>query len=263
MRKYHLSGLRDCLAKSFLNVFVCSGVVCGNTCPCMSRPEVQVVQLGLALACCKAMSDPESCCSLSSAEDVDDGPRDPAAAVEASGSCTPHRRKLAGGGHVRRHRRCAAGSVAYHSAVAAEGLPSGPLTAEALADWPKQLVVDLAGGAEGSLAMQRLAHVLENGFVLHTDCSGKLSPEATLHLLQHVLNGMGISFSSGGLLNWRSSDIAPLCLEVAQRCPFRPKHVFTGMLSRLPQADQVAVKKLRPSKDGLCDASLPMPIQYH
>ena len=47
----------------------------------------------------------------------------------------------------------------------------------------------------------KVASLLEEGLIVHSDCSGKLSPEATLKLLEFSFEQCGIHLQSGWLVS--------------------------------------------------------------
>jgi hypothetical protein len=145
-------------------------------------------------------------------------------------------------------RRDVGGSLSYH--VNAVGLPKGPSTIAELASWPTGMVHRFFKMLGGGVRRQRVGALLENGFVVHSDCSGKLSPEATLLMLGESLALNGLHLPVGWLVLWRACDSSPYPQEVIKNSVHRPKHLFDGLLGKLPLQHRQALSQLRPPKDA-------------
>jgi hypothetical protein len=87
-------------------------------------------------------------------------------------------------------RRLVGGSIDYH--IAADGLKRGPTCMEQVSGWPRLMVEDFFNIEGGRERLFRLGSLLESGLVVHTDCSGKCSPEASLELLDVALQDYGL-----------------------------------------------------------------------
>ena len=146
-------------------------------------------------------------------------------------------------------RRTVGGTLQYH--VAAEGLPGGPANLGELLTWPTIMVQQylFSGHDRDSRARRtRLLSLWEEGLVVHSDCSGKLTPEATLVLLRHSLFKHGVSFPEEVLFFWRACDLSKVCQTVIQgSTSHSPVHLFTGLLERLPEEHMQQVVALRPA----------------
>ena len=99
---------------------------------------------------------------------------------------------------------------------------------------------------EGSQRISRLASLLESGVVVHTDCSGKCSPEACFELLDVALLDIGVALPDGWLVLWRACDAAKLCQRVSSNMAHRPFHIFDGLIGKLPMKHQKELHSRRP-----------------
>lgn len=133
------------------------------------------------------------------------------------------------------------GSIDYH--IAAAGLPAGPSTVEEFSAWPS-LMLSHFFFQTGRAGIHRVGSLLESGLIVHSDCSGKLSPEATWQLLDVALSSNGLQLPSGWLIPWRACDNALTCQEVMKRSAAPPKHIFSGLLEKLPGHDVSEIKDL-------------------
>lgn len=107
----------------------------------------------------------------------------------------------------------------------------------------------LFSGHDSRARRSRLLSLWEEGIVVHSDCSGKLTPEATLLLLQRSLSEHGVRFPDEVLFFWRACDRSKVCQTVIQHCGHSPVHLFTGLLERLPEQHVKEVIAKRPSPD--------------
>jgi hypothetical protein len=151
-------------------------------------------------------------------------------------------------------RRRVGGSTEYHHL--AGGLRPGPTCMEEVFSWPRLMVKDyleMQGGAE---RLRRVASLLETGLIIHTDCSGKCSPEATLEILDVALAENGIKLPPGWLVWWRACDNSKLCQRVISKLPRGPAHLFDGMLGKLAETAQDAIASMRPPKKSSMQAKL-------
>lgn len=137
------------------------------------------------------------------------------------------------------------GSAAYY--IKAEGLLPGPKTVDELAAWPDAVVAALRTAPRGDVTMRRLAAALEAGLVIHSDCSGHLSPECGLAMMMTPLAACGVKLPKDGLVFWRASDSSRLCQKVAKQSKCKPVHMFTDMLCKLPSKHRDIILKFRPA----------------
>ena len=90
--------------------------------------------------------------------------------------------------------RAAAGSLEYHKRMDELGVPDGPSTAKALANWLTDLLKRMLDGEEGSKHRARLENLYQHGFTMLSDYSGKQCPELSLRMLsralQHLRGGL-------------------------------------------------------------------------
>ena len=142
-------------------------------------------------------------------------------------------------------RHLVGGSVSYYSAAA--GLPVGPDDANGLSSWPKDFAKRFLN-VVGDAGRSRIGSLLEVGLIVHSDCSGKLGPEACLSLLDVALAQERLKLPPGWIVCWRACDSSPLCQQMATRSCHKPKHVFSDMLHKLP-AEHVAKLEKR-NKNG-------------
>ena len=133
-----------------------------------------------------------------------------------------------------RLRRERGGSLNYH--LLAEGLPAGPTSLFDIAAWHLQMVRDyFSSGCAGSAALHRTASMLEHGFVVHSDCSGKLSPEFSLRLFGEAAKAVNLKLPQDWLLRWRACDTAPASQRFMMQCgDHAPVHIFSSLLGKLP-----------------------------
>lgn len=88
------------------------------------------------------------------------------------------------------------GGIAYQEFVHQQGFPKGPYSVEGLADYPVTFLKRLCAGSEFSTVatnMQAwcLMSVVRHGVISHSECSGRLSHEVALWMLQCSLNDLG------------------------------------------------------------------------
>jgi len=146
--------------------------------------------------------------------------------------------------------RCPGGTLQYH--LATKGIPHGPETLEDILSWPVPMVHNylFTPGSASAVRRSRLLSLWEDGIMVHSDCSGKLTPEAALVLLKHCLHKDGVRFPEEVLFFWRACDKSKLCLSVIQQSSHRPVHLFTGLLEKLPEKHIKQIAALRPSADA-------------
>lgn len=137
------------------------------------------------------------------------------------------------------------GTLEYH--IAAAGLKVGPGSVADLFTWPAHLVKDYLDMPGGRARLLRVASLLERGLVVHTDCSGRGTPESTLLLLDVALREVGFALPAEWLGFWRACDSSKLCQDVLLASAHKPVHMFTSLLKMLPYDTQNEIKKLRPS----------------
>lgn len=142
------------------------------------------------------------------------------------------------------------GSLEYHIAAEASGMNRGPPDIESLANWPDHLLSQLwtseSHKEAGGVAKHRIAALLQSGVLLHSDCSGKLSPETSLAMLTQALRKC-IPLPEVVFSNWRACDSSPLCQRLIMQSGHDPVHVFDGLLGMLPLRHQDHIVSLRPA----------------
>lgn len=151
--------------------------------------------------------------------------------------------------HMMKLRGIPLGTPEYHCRAA--GFPTTPAfqTISDIAIWPT-IVLDLLWGSDGRDSYRgRTQALLQYGMVIHSDCSGKLTPEATLAIMQEAMAMRGAKVPQDTFAMWRASDCSPLCLSVMQKSKQKAVQIFTGMLQKLPLQHQRAIKALRPQRD--------------
>ena len=126
-------------------------------------------------------------------------------------------------------RRCIGGSVEYMLG-ASDVNKMGPSSFEELSAWPDTMLMDWLAQPGGKARMGRLVGVLQEGLIMHSDCSGKLSPEATLMLLSIALSNQGVTLKPDWLALWRTSDIAKECQEFIRNSNLKPIHCFVDFM---------------------------------
>lgn len=144
-------------------------------------------------------------------------------------------------------RRLVGGTLQYHSA--ANGLKGGPQNLRALSAWPEFMIRDFAQQHGGGLRMHRMRSLLEAGLIVHSDFSGKCSPEAALELLEEGMLQNHMPLPESWLVLWSACDSSRTCQKVISNLPRRPIHLFDSMLGKLPKNHQAAIERMRPQKD--------------
>lgn len=147
-----------------------------------------------------------------------------------------------------RLRRQLGGSLAYH--CHARGLPTGPSCIGQVAQWPRLMVRDFFHGWAGNLRARRLCSLLEDGLVVHTECSGKMTPEATSLMMDVALRQNGMVLPRDWLVNFAACDSSLMCQKVISSAKHAPIHLFKGMLEKLPTKHQEAIKARRPAAEA-------------
>lgn len=149
-------------------------------------------------------------------------------------------------------------------------LPNGPMTVDEFAAWPKTMCDRLLNipplkplaPCPGSSLARPMSMVDESpqlakrkfclqvmgkhGIVVHTDYSGKQSPEAGFRIAETALVNAGIELSEDWCRFWRATDVAHLCQRLIMIGPHAPAHVFPGVQHLLPLKSFDAVCALRP-----------------
>ena len=142
----------------------------------------------------------------------------------------------------------AGGSFAYREWVRQAGVPDGPTTIEASADYVRRHldIVSSLGKCERKQALGRVVALLRNGLVTHSDCSGRLSFELVLLNLGIGLQEKTGALRSDWLAHWRACDISALCREVISKAGrLKPIHVFERLQDRLPAEALAYLDKIR------------------
>ncbi len=148
--------------------------------------------------------------------------------------------------HSVKRRRARGGTWGYHEQVA--GLALGPESLEELAGWPSGMMERLLGEDEVRAARSaKLASLLSAGMVLHTDCSGRMTPENTLAMMAAALCRSGVALRPDWLVNWRGCDTLTSSQRImAEAGPQAPVHIFSSVLARMPPKHQAALKRMKP-----------------
>lgn len=130
----------------------------------------------------------------------------------------------------------------------AEGLRQGPSSLDELCAWPETMLSNFIRMPGGGLRLRRILSLLEDGAVIHTDCSGRMTPETALQMLDIALKECGAALPDGWCVFWRSCDSAPACQTVMAGARCRPQHIFKGLLTHLPEEEQREVEARRPPR---------------
>lgn len=143
--------------------------------------------------------------------------------------------------------------MAYH--MLAEGLPPGPSSLDDLSLWPEQMLIDYySKSGAGAAALHRTASLLQHGLVVHSDCSGKLTPEFCLKLFGLAAKVVNLTLPPDWLVLWRCCDSAPACQRFVLNCGNNgPVHMFDSLVGKLGAAAQKHIASLRPAKDDSRD----------
>ena len=145
------------------------------------------------------------------------------------------------------------GTFAFISRVMENEHPLGPGTVEELADWPMFLLSGLFAGNDDKKArfLSWCMGLMRHGVVLHTDCSGRLTPEVAFHMFGFTMQRLGADLKPEWLAIWRGSDILPLSQQIMLGAgALGPRHCFPSLQAKLPQKDQDKLAELRPPPDA-------------
>ena len=139
------------------------------------------------------------------------------------------------------------GSAKYH--VRSEHLPKGPANIDEIARWPYLMVYDYFSGEAGARRASRVRNLLQHGLIVHSDCSGKLTPEATLLLFEAGMKQNGLDLPRDWLVFYRANELSPQCREIIAGCSHRPLHCFSGFLQMHPTEHAENIASMRPRAD--------------
>ena len=128
----------------------------------------------------------------------------------------------------------------------AANMKMGAASFEELSAWPDLMLIDFMQMPLGRARLARVRGVLEWGLVVHFDCSGKMTPEAVLQMLDIALRRQGFHLPTGWLALWRACDSATQCQDFIRAASKRPMHLFVDLMGRLPLMSQLHLKHLRP-----------------
>jgi hypothetical protein len=122
--------------------------------------------------------------------------------------------------------------------VRANALPNGPLNTSEFEHWPSRHVECMLAGNGGAVFKNRIESLYENGLLIHSDFSGKLSPETVFRLHQVAFREFAFRLPHEWVKSWRGSDISPVALMMMKhgRTGCCPKHVWPGIEMKLPDA---------------------------
>ncbi len=151
----------------------------------------------------------------------------------------------------------AGGTFEHHESVAC--MPHGPGDLRALAQWPTWYSDCLFGVSRhgsgsklrGDARKSRIEHVLRHGIALHTDCSGRMTPEFTFEILAKSLRLYGVSLPHDWFLCRRGCDALNLSQDIMMfSSTSKPLHIFSSVIARLPEPYQTQLKAKRPAVDS-------------
>lgn len=145
--------------------------------------------------------------------------------------------------------KCRGGTIDYM--VAHGNLPKGPHTLEDLIDWPSTLLrmVATGQGVEGVLRKRRVEAALQTGLAMHSDFSGRGSPEIATAMLGAAAHGLGWHIpgpsSHKWLMSWCTCDRG----EAQQRflLSLNSHNIFQDIMDFLPPQLREDVEALRPT----------------
>jgi len=144
------------------------------------------------------------------------------------------------------------GTFEFFAKVQSQSFPTGADNVADFSEWPKFFLERLLtrGGynlGDGAVT-QRLLVFLSRGIVLHSSCTGRMTPEVALLLLVKALKDRGMQLRDDVLGNFRGCDIATSSqqLMLEAKC-HGPLHVFPSLQSLLPDkiAQQVAALSMK------------------
>ena len=142
--------------------------------------------------------------------------------------------------------RCSRGSAEYHRLCRRAGFPPGPMTPSECANWPVTNAASLISFDRDGSMVNRVSQLLRYGMVVHTDYSGKQSPEVMLRMWARGLAKHGVSIPLAKIRFFRACDKSQLCLKVIADGKACPDHAFCGVLERLPLHHQKELRARRP-----------------
>ena len=128
----------------------------------------------------------------------------------------------------------------------AANVKMGAANFEEWSAWPDLVLMDFMQMPLGRARFARVRAVLESGLVVHSDCSGKMTPEAVLQMLDIALRRQGFHLPKEWLGLWRACDSAPQCQDFIRATSKRPMHLFVDLMGRLPLCTQLHLNHLRP-----------------
>ena len=141
------------------------------------------------------------------------------------------------------------GSFEYHNFVTERGIPVGAASPEELAEWPARLLERMQQSS--GKAFGRILRLLSQGLVFHGDCSGRCTPEVTLHILGKALHSQGFYLRADWLGIWRGTDLLRKSQDIMLASgKLGPAHVFPSLLAKTPVSFANEVKKRRPADDA-------------
>lgn len=140
--------------------------------------------------------------------------------------------------------RVVGGTVDYR--LRAQAWPSGPADAAAVLDWPSDIVSMLKESKNGGAMLDRLIALWHPGVVVHSDCSGRMTPEIALRMVGVAL---GTRLPQTWLASYRATDIDQLCQQIAMRSEPGPMHLWSNILDRVPSALRATIVSMRPAPE--------------
>jgi len=144
------------------------------------------------------------------------------------------------------------GTFEFFAKVQSQNFPTGADNVADFSEWPKFFLERLLtrGGynlGDGAVT-RRLLAFLSRGIVLHSSCTGRMTPEVALLLLVKALKDRGVQLRDDVLSNFRGCDIATSSQQLMLEAECHgPLHVFPSLQSLLPDkiAQQVAALSMK------------------
>ena len=111
--------------------------------------------------------------------------------------------------------------------------------------WPDAMMSRLLSGPVEKTAIRtaRLGTIFEGGFVLHTDCTGRMTPEVACAMLCATLADLGVPSRTDWMLHWCGCDILEVSRKIMSNAgPLKPQHIFGCIIDRLPPKIAYAIQ---------------------
>ena len=144
-----------------------------------------------------------------------------------------------------KRRKCVGGTFGYHDTVA--HLQVGPQNVTEFAMMPYTLMERCftQDPAIRAPKLARLSALLEYGLALHTDCTGRMTPEIMFNIAQTVWAQLGVRIVKNCFLNYRGCDILNVSQKIMKNVgALSPKHIWPNIFSYFPEKHAKKLQKM-------------------